>query len=76
LSPGAGLLDVRGKVLENGMPRFFRRFAKGVFDVDDLNGRTSERAEFIGGGAEHYAFQEATGRCGRLFQRSQYLLPG
>jgi phospholipase/carboxylesterase len=33
LWPGAALLGVRGKVLENGMPRFFRRFAEGVFDV-------------------------------------------
>jgi predicted esterase len=33
LSPGAALLSPRGKVLENGMPRFFRRLAEGVFDL-------------------------------------------
>ena len=38
LSPGAALLSPRGKVLENGMPRFFRRLAEGVFDLPDLQG--------------------------------------
>jgi phospholipase/carboxylesterase/glyoxalase family protein len=56
LWPGAALLGVRGKVLENGMPRFFRRFAEGVFDVDDLKARTNELAEFIDVAAEHYGF--------------------
>jgi predicted esterase len=45
--PGAGILSPRGKVLENGMPRFFRRLAEGVFDLDDLRMRTAELAEFI-----------------------------
>ncbi len=36
LAPGVNLLSPRGRVLENGMPRFFRRLAVGVFDVDDL----------------------------------------
>jgi len=58
LWPGAALLGVRGKVLENGMPRFFRRFAEGVFDVDDLKARTHELAEFIDIAAEHYGFSK------------------
>jgi phospholipase/carboxylesterase/glyoxalase family protein len=58
LWPGAALLGVRGKVLENGMPRFFRRFAEGVFDVDDLKARTKELAEFIDVAAEHYGFSK------------------
>jgi predicted esterase len=58
LWPGAALLGVRGKVLENGMPRFFRRFAEGVFDVDDLKTRTNELAEFIDTAAEHYGFSK------------------
>jgi hypothetical protein len=33
LDPSANILSPRGKVRENGMPRFFRRFAEGVFDV-------------------------------------------
>lgn len=47
LDPEAGLLSPRGKVLENGMPRFFRRLAMGVFDVEDLLARTSELAGFV-----------------------------
>src|SRR5689334_24836751 len=47
LLPGAAILGVRGKVLENGMPRFFRRLAEGVFDLQDLERRTAELAGFI-----------------------------
>ena len=47
LSPGAALLSPRGKVLENGMPRFFRRLAEGVFDLEDLRARTQELAYFV-----------------------------
>ena len=47
LVPGAALLSPRGKVLENGMPRFFRRLAEGIFDLDDLRRRTDELAAFI-----------------------------
>jgi phospholipase/carboxylesterase len=47
LSPGAALLSPRGKVLEHGMPRFFRRLAEGVFDIEDLRFRTRELADFV-----------------------------
>ena len=47
LAPGVALLSPRGKVLENGMPRFFRRLAEGVFDLRDLEARTHELADFI-----------------------------
>ena len=47
LAPGAALLSPRGRVLENGMPRFFRRFAEGVLDVEDLKVRTTELAQFV-----------------------------
>lgn len=47
ISPGAAVLSPRGKVLEHGMPRFFRRLAEGVFDQEDLARRTEELAEFI-----------------------------
>ena len=56
LLPGAGLLSPRGKVLEHGMPRFFRRLAEGVFDLDDLRARTAELADFVTGAAAHYRF--------------------
>ena len=54
LAPGAALLSPRGKVLENGMPRFFRRLALGVFDEQDLKSRTHELASFITESAASY----------------------
>ncbi len=54
LDPNAALLSPRGKVLENGMPRFFRRLAEGVFDTEDLKKRTNELADFIASAAKRY----------------------
>jgi phospholipase/carboxylesterase len=54
LLPGAALLSPRGKVMEHGMPRFFRRLAEGVFDVEDLKVRTAELAAFIAGARKAY----------------------
>jgi phospholipase/carboxylesterase len=47
LLPGAAQLSPRGQVLENGMPRFFRRLAEGVFDLDDVRRRAHELADFV-----------------------------
>ena len=47
LAPGAALLSPRGKVLEGDSPRFFRRMAEGVFDLEDLIYRTHELADWI-----------------------------
>jgi phospholipase/carboxylesterase len=47
LAPGAPLLSPRGKILENGMPRFFRRLAEGVFDIPDLKFQANELARFV-----------------------------
>ncbi|HJR44614.1 MAG TPA: alpha/beta hydrolase [Actinomycetota bacterium] len=52
LDPKAHLLSPRGKVLENGMARFFRRLAEGVFDVEDLKARTHELADFVEAAAQ------------------------
>ena len=54
IAPDAALLSPRGNVLENGMPRFFRRFAEGQFDQQDLAFRTEELAEFVGSAAARY----------------------
>ena len=54
LDPNAALLSPRGKVLENGMPRFFRRLAEGVFDLEDLKRRTNELADFVAAATKHY----------------------
>jgi predicted esterase len=56
LLPGAGVLSPRGQVLERGMPRFFRRLAEGVFDLEDLRFRTGELADFVADAAAHYGF--------------------
>jgi phospholipase/carboxylesterase len=56
LDPNAAFLSPRGKVLENGMPRFFRRLAEGVFDLEDLKYRTNELADFVAAAGEHYGF--------------------
>ena len=47
ISPGSALLSPRGGVLENGMPRFFRRLAEGVFDEDDVRRRANELSDFV-----------------------------
>jgi phospholipase/carboxylesterase len=54
LDPSASLLSPRGKVLESGMPRFFRRLAEGVFDLEDLTRRTQELADFVTAAAQRY----------------------
>ncbi len=56
IGPDAGILSPRGKVLENGMPRFFRRLAEGVFDQEDLLARTHELADFIQSASVEYGF--------------------
>ena len=56
LAPGAALLSPRGNVSEHGMPRFFRRFAEGVFDLEDVAKRTQQLADFVRDAAGDYGF--------------------
>jgi predicted esterase len=56
VAPSFGLLSPRGKVLEHGMTRFFRRFAEGLFDQEDLEFRTRELGHFLSEASERYAF--------------------
>ncbi|HEY8995936.1 MAG TPA: alpha/beta hydrolase [Lacunisphaera sp.] len=56
LAPGSALLSPRGDVSEHGMPRFFRRFAEGVFDLKDVAQRTHALADFIAAAAGKYGF--------------------
>ena len=60
LDPAANILSPRGKILENGMPRFFRRLAEGVFDEEDLITRTHELATFVKEASKKYGFAENT----------------
>jgi phospholipase/carboxylesterase len=54
LDERAALLSPRGKILEHGMPRFFRRLAEGVFDHEDLMDRTHELAGFVDRAVDEY----------------------
>jgi predicted esterase len=57
LDKSAAILSPRGKVLENGItPRFFRRLAEGVFDIEDLKFRTNELADFVIDASKTYNF--------------------
>jgi predicted esterase len=56
LAPGSALLSPRGDVSEHGMPRFFRRFAEGVFDLKDVAQRTHALADFIAAASTRYGF--------------------
>ncbi len=57
LAPNAGFLSPLGKVRENGMPRFFRRDAQGLFDKRDLEMRTRELARFVEAASGAYGFR-------------------
>jgi phospholipase/carboxylesterase len=56
ISPTSSVLSVRGNVLENGMPRFFRRLAEGIFDEEDLIFRTKEVYDFLDQAAVEHGF--------------------
>src|SRR5918994_6594116 len=56
IEPNASILSPRGKVLENNMPRFFRRLSEGVFDIEDLKIRSHELADFIQKCSFHHKF--------------------
>jgi predicted esterase len=55
LAPEAALLSPRGQVLEQGMPRFFRRLAVGQLDIPDLLARTEQLAAFVAAATGHYS---------------------
>lgn len=57
LFPGAALLSPRGRVLEAGMPRFFRRIREGVFDVPDLKARALELGTFVDWAVKEYQLE-------------------
>jgi phospholipase/carboxylesterase len=59
IDPEVSVLSVRGNVSENGMPRFFRRLAEGVFDEEDLIFRTKELHEFLDKAAKEHGFDRS-----------------
>ena len=59
IDPEASVLSVRGEVLENGMPRFFRRLAEGIFDEQDLVFRTEQLNAFLDEASQQYGFDRS-----------------
>ena len=60
IDPDASLLSPRGKVLENGASRFFRRLAEGVFDEKDIVARADDLANFVSVAAKKHGFDQNT----------------
>jgi predicted esterase len=60
IDPDASILAVRGNVLENGSPRFFRRFAEGVFDMEDIHHRAGELQQFLTDACGHYSIDPSS----------------
>jgi phospholipase/carboxylesterase len=56
IDPFANVLSLRGNVLEYGMPRFFKRLAMGVFDMDSLIEETYHLYEFLQQASQDYGF--------------------
>ncbi len=54
VDPSANVLSPRGRVSENGMPRFFRRFAEGVFDEEDILRQANALADWLKAQAGRY----------------------
>jgi predicted esterase len=54
LAPGAALLGARGKVMENGVRRFFSRVSDNVFDESEVRARAAELAEWTSAAVTHY----------------------
>lgn len=59
IDPFASVLGVRGNISENGMPRFFKRKAEGIFDEEDLVFRTKELEQFVDRAADDYQFNRS-----------------
>lgn len=59
IDPEAAILSVRGNILENGMPRFFKRLAEGIFDEKNLEEETKNLADFIDEAAAKYGFDRS-----------------
>jgi predicted esterase len=63
MAPESNLLSPRGQVIENGMPRFFRRLDIGVFDEADLTKRVADLGRFVRAASNQYGFDPARVRA-------------
>jgi phospholipase/carboxylesterase len=58
-APGQAVLSVRGRSLEEGSPRFFRRFAPATFDQDQIRSEAQALADFLQAASQQYGFDPA-----------------
>ena len=59
LNSEATVLSIRGNVSEQGMLRFFKRKAEGIYDIEDLHQRGTSLLKFIEGASRKYQFDMA-----------------
>lgn len=60
IDPQAALLSPRGRSMEEGVPRFFRRHAEGVLDENDIRFRAHELADWLQSAREAYGIEHVT----------------
>ena len=59
LAATSAILSPRGRILENGMPRFFKRLSDNVFDEADVIQRAHELSDFLMEAAVRYGRKPA-----------------
>lgn len=60
VAPKFNLLSPRGRIVEHGMPRFFKRFSEGVLDIENLIEESKELYSFIQETSEKHGFDMGT----------------